>query len=65
MRYLKYAILLFMVILLPVVIRDEFGFGTAWFCKYLCPLGAFYSFLQNVGEKDMTFGELMEKAKII
>ena len=54
-----------MVILLPVVIRDEFGFGTTWFCKYLCPLGTFYSFLQNVGEKDMTFGELMEKAKII
>ena len=39
LRYLKYAILLFMVILLPVVIRDEFGFGTTWFCKYVCPAG--------------------------
>ena len=28
-----------MVLLLPVLILDEFGFGTTWFCKYLCPAG--------------------------
>ncbi len=39
LRYLKYAILLFMVILLPLFVVDDFGLGTTWFCKYLCPAG--------------------------
>lgn len=39
LRYLKYAVLLFFVILLPIFIRDEFGFGKTWFCKYICPAG--------------------------
>ena len=39
LRYLKYAILVLMVLLLPFLIRDEFGFGTTWFCKYICPAG--------------------------
>ncbi|MDY3919813.1 MAG: 4Fe-4S binding protein [Candidatus Limivivens sp.] len=39
LRYLKYAVLAFPVLLLPFLIRDEFGFGTTWFCKYICPAG--------------------------
>ena len=39
LRYLKYVVLFLLVILLPMVIRDEFGFGTTYFCKYLCPAG--------------------------
>lgn len=39
LRYLKYAVLLFLALLLPCMILDEFGFGTTWFCKYLCPAG--------------------------
>jgi len=39
LRYLKYALLLFMVILLPLFVVDESGFGHTWFCKYLCPAG--------------------------
>ncbi|MDH5299161.1 MAG: 4Fe-4S binding protein [Desulfobulbaceae bacterium] len=39
LRYLKYAILLLFVILLPLLALDEFGAGSPWFCKYLCPAG--------------------------
>ncbi len=39
LRYLKYFILIFMVILLPMIIVDKFGFGETVFCKYFCPAG--------------------------
>ena len=39
LRYLKYAVLLVFVILLPIVLRDEFGFGIPYFCKWICPVG--------------------------
>jgi len=39
LRYLKFAILLFFVILLPLLAVDEFGLGSPWFCKYICPAG--------------------------
>ena len=38
-RYLKYGLLLFMVILLPLFAIDNFGTGEPWFCKYFCPVG--------------------------
>lgn len=37
--YLKYAVLAVMVIILPFLILDEFGFGDTWFCKWICPAG--------------------------
>ncbi len=39
LRYLKYAILLVFVILLPLLAIDDFGAGSPWFCKYICPAG--------------------------
>ena len=39
LRYLKYIILLVMVILLPVLAANELGMGDPFFCKYLCPQG--------------------------
>lgn len=39
LRYLKYALLAFLVILLPLFAVDEFGLGSPWFCKYFCPAG--------------------------
>ncbi len=39
LRFVKYGILLVMVVLLPLLAVDEFGGGTLWFCKYLCPAG--------------------------
>ena len=39
LRYLKYGVLLVMVILLPIVVVNEIGMGDPFFCKYLCPQG--------------------------
>ena len=39
LNYLKYAILIFLVILLPIFITDNFGYGSTTFCKYFCPAG--------------------------
>ncbi len=39
LRFVKYAILLFMVFLLPLLFVNDFGLGQPWFCKYLCPAG--------------------------
>ena len=39
LRYMKYAVLLIMVILMPILIADDVGIGSPYFCKYLCPQG--------------------------
>ena len=39
LNYLKYGFLLFFVILLPLTVVDDFGYGELWFCKYVCPAG--------------------------
>ena len=39
LRYLKYAVLLILVFLLPFFLRSELGVGEPFFCKYLCPVG--------------------------
>lgn len=43
LRYLKYAVLLVMVILLPSLVRNSAGTGTPWFCKWLCPSGTLFA----------------------
>ncbi|WP_028585728.1 4Fe-4S binding protein [Desulfogranum mediterraneum] len=39
LRWGKYLFLTFFVLLLPLLVVDEFGLGQPWFCKYLCPTG--------------------------
>jgi ferredoxin-type protein NapH len=36
---IKYGVLVFLVILFPLLLVDDIGMGTPWFCKYLCPAG--------------------------
>ena len=50
LRYLKYAVLLVMVVLLPLLAVNELGSVVFYrpFCKWLCPLGAFYALLNKV-----------------
>ena len=43
LRYLKYVVLLVLVILLPSLIRNEAGTGTPWFCKLVCPSGTLFA----------------------
>lgn len=39
MPYFKYAFLAIMVVALPILLVDEFGYGQTWFCKLICPVG--------------------------
>ena len=39
LTYLKYAVLLLTVILLPMLVVNDVGMGDPFFCKYLCPQG--------------------------
>ena len=37
--FVKYAVLLIMVVLLPMLITNDLGMGNPFFCKYICPQG--------------------------
>ncbi len=37
--YLKYIVLILLVIICPLFFTDQFGYGTTTFCKYFCPTG--------------------------
>lgn len=39
LRFVKFAVLLLMVFVLPLTAVGELGIGSPWFCKYLCPAG--------------------------
>jgi len=43
LRYVKYAVLVIFVIVLPLVIRHELsGLGQPWFCMIICPSGMLF-----------------------
>jgi ferredoxin-type protein NapH len=39
LRFVKYGVLVVLVILLPLLLVDPVGLGYPWFCKLLCPAG--------------------------
>jgi len=39
MRFGKYLVLVFLVLLLPLLAADSYGSTVPYFCKYLCPAG--------------------------
>jgi len=39
LRYLKYAVLMVTVVLLPAFLVDSLGLKQPWFCKVICPAG--------------------------
>ncbi|MCQ2513099.1 MAG: 4Fe-4S binding protein [Lachnospiraceae bacterium] len=39
LRYLKYVVLIVLVIVLPLFLTNEFGMGNPYYCKWLCPVG--------------------------
>ena len=56
LRFLKYAVLVIAVILLPALLVDDVGLGEPYFCKYLCPQGVLQGALPlsivNTGIRD-------------
>lgn len=39
LKYLKYMILVLFVIILPMLLVNEFGMSPPYFCQYICPAG--------------------------
>ncbi|MBW1917033.1 MAG: 4Fe-4S binding protein [Deltaproteobacteria bacterium] len=39
LKYVKYVILVLLVVILPLFWVDPTGLGTPWFCKLICPAG--------------------------
>ena len=53
LRHLKYAVLLIAVIILPAAVVNHTGLGDPYFCKWLCPLGAFYALFNRISLLNM------------
>lgn len=53
LRYLKYAILIFFVILGPLVLTNAFGIGSPYFCKLICPAGTLEGGLPLIASNPM------------
>ncbi|MEW6386600.1 MAG: 4Fe-4S binding protein [Thermodesulfobacteriota bacterium] len=39
LRWVKYGVLVVFVVLLPLLLIDNYGLGHPWFCKLICPSG--------------------------
>lgn len=67
LRYLKYAVLAVLVVLLPMVAAPELA--PPWFCKYLCPagtlLGGIPQLIANEGLRASVGGLFMWKALVL
>lgn len=48
LRYLKYVILLVMVLILPNAVTNIVGQGDPWFCKWLCPSGMLFGGIPQI-----------------
>lgn len=57
LRYIKYIILIFPVILLPMFLTNQFGMAQPYFCQWICPVGTLEGgiplMLTNKGIRDM------------
>jgi len=52
LKKLKYVVLAVLVIALPLLVRDEFGQGTPWFCKLICPSGTLMAGIPMMAAND-------------
>lgn len=53
LRYIKYAVLIIFVIILPLVVTSELsGLGQPWFCKYICPSGTIFGAVPLLAAND-------------
>jgi len=51
LRWVKYGVLVLMVILMPFFLLDKYGLGQPWFCKLLCPAGTLLGALPLIALK--------------
>jgi len=57
LRYLKYAVLILPVVILPIFLTNKFGMAQPYFCQWICPAGTLEGgiplVLMNKGLRDM------------
>lgn len=58
LSYLKYAVLVLFVIVLPFSVRGGAAFGDPWFCAYICPSGTVFGAWPLVLANDFLRGTL-------
>lgn len=58
LRYLKYAIFIGFVVVLPLTALDVIGQGQPWFCKYICPSGTLFGGVPLVAANPLLRGAL-------
>ena len=52
-RYIKYAVLVVFVVILPLEVRHNLsGLGEPWFCKYICPSGTIFGAIPLLAGND-------------
>ena len=69
LRYGKYVVLALFVIVLPLLVLNEFsGLGAPWFCKYICPVGTIFAatpiLVFNEGLRSIAGGLFIWKAAL-
>ncbi len=42
LKYFRFVILMFFVIILPMTVVNQIGIGQPWFCEYICPSGTLF-----------------------
>ena len=53
LRYIKYIVLALFVVILPLMIRNEWSLqGLPWFCTYICPSGTIFGAIPLIGTND-------------
>ncbi len=52
LRYIKYLMLLFPVMILPVVLVNQFGIGSPYFCTWICPVGSLQGGIPLVSQNE-------------
>ncbi len=52
LKWLKYIILLTLVIIFPMFLTNKFGIGDPFFCKYLCPSGTLFAGIPMIALND-------------
>ncbi len=53
LRYLKYVIAALFVILMPIFLVNQFGIGSPYFCKLICPVGTLEGGIQLVSTNEI------------
>ncbi len=52
LRFVKYGMLLIPVMLLPVVLANQFGIGNPFFCTWICPVGSLQGGIPLVSQNE-------------